>query len=111
MASRRFFASAEKRPKRQARVRERSIPSTFFVDPDAQTCQAVAVQRVLLTVTEVRSLLNLRTNAAVYWHIEHSGLPVRRIGRAIRVDQAELDEWTRRDRQDEPRRLVMVRGA
>lgn len=65
----------------------------------------------LLKVADVRERLNLRTNAAVYWHIEKNGLPVRRIGRAIRVDRVELDAWARRHQQPVRPAVVFVRGA
>jgi excisionase family DNA binding protein len=113
MAPRKFFASAEKHPKRPARLRERSPESLLLIDPDAQSQQPVAVQRPLLTVAQVRDYLNLPSDFAVYRliHAAVHPLPHRRAGRSFRFDFAEVEQWTRRDRQEQPRRLVMVRGA
>jgi predicted DNA-binding transcriptional regulator AlpA len=64
----------------------------------------------LLSIEEARDFLNLSSIWAVYRLVRKPGFPVRRLGRALRFDLAELDQWTRRQRAD-VRPVVLLRGV
>lgn len=62
----------------------------------------------LLTVAQVRDRLGLPSIWSVYRHIQHNNLPIRRLGRSIRVCPVELEAWTRRNREAPARDLQLV---
>jgi excisionase family DNA binding protein len=108
MAARRFFAAAQKQHERPVRP----IPSPAYVlDQMTQPREIGHLEDPLLSVEEVRDVLGLGSIQGVYRLIRHHALPVRRLGRAIRIDQGELEQWTRRQRQDERQRVVVLRGV
>lgn len=105
--ARNFFATAQKQHQRMPRAR----PSTAYVlNQITQPREFGHLKDPLLTVEEARDVLGLTSIWAVYRLIRDHALPIRRLGRAIRIDQGELEQWTRRQRQDERQRFVVVRG-
>lgn len=112
MASRRFFRSAEQR---QQRTPRRVVATARVGDQRAQPAQVVHGQPSLWTVAETRAYLQLSSDRAVYRlvHALKDPLPCRHVGAQLRFDQGEVEQWTRRQRQDQGERptLVMVKGA
>lgn len=65
----------------------------------------------LLTIEEVRDKLALTSNQCVY-RLVRKGMPVRRLGRALRFDRAEVEQWTKRHQVPErPTLVILPRGA
>ncbi|HKX27145.1 MAG TPA: helix-turn-helix domain-containing protein [Blastocatellia bacterium] len=62
----------------------------------------------LVTIKEAAEYLGTHTRSIHQW-IADEGFPARHAGRALRFDLAEVDEWTRRRKTVETRRLTMVR--
>ena len=52
----------------------------------------------LLTVKQVAVRLGLKNEFGVYRAIQTHNLPIRRLGRSIRICPVELEAWTRRNR-------------
>lgn len=52
-------------------------------------------QSPYLTATEAVAYLKLRTESALYYHINTNGLPTLRLGNSYRFDRRELDAWLR----------------
>lgn len=59
---------------------------------------AAVLEHDLLTVKQVAVRLGLKNEFGVYRAIQTHNLPIRRIGRAIRICPVELEAWTRRNR-------------
>jgi len=110
MAPRHFFAAGQKRSQcvrlgAQHVTRDLHAPHQF-----AERRHVTDRPLPLLTVEEASIRLSVSVRA-LYHLIHEQGLPVRRLGRAIRIDQGELEEWTRRERQDDMERFpVLVNG-
>ena len=62
----------------------------------------------LVTIKEAAEYLGTHTRSIHQW-IADEGFPARRAGRALRFDLTEVDEWTRRRKTVETRRLTVVR--
>lgn len=104
MAPRHFFSSGQKAAQVISRRREFAHQSSDTVGPLAQAAQPGVIARPLLTVAQVQALLGLRSEKAVYnlTYRPVAPLPVRRLGRGLRFDEAEVNAWTLRDRQLDP---------
>lgn len=116
MQRRRFFGKAQAQQSKQSAARGRAhqdVSVVAFADRRAERVQFDHDERPLLTVEETRVRLGLGSIAAVYRRIHQpDGIPIRRLGpKTIRIHQGELDQWTRRQRQDERQPIVIFRGA
>lgn len=84
---RRFFGSGQ----RQASVHAFRAP----VDPVAQVAERSIREEHLLTPEEVAHILRLPSVKRVYDLIHLHHLPARRIGRQYRIEESELQAWTK----------------
>lgn len=110
---RHFFGAAEKRPQGHARRFASRAVFGQLSDQDTQAVQAGVIEEPLLTIEEARHKLHLTSHWAVRRLIRRpkDSLPIRRLGRAIRIHQGELDQWTRRERQGDPQTFAVLRGG
>lgn len=98
MSSRRYFASGEKR----TQLRTTVTSSVDAVDQAAQVREAV---EVYLTPEEVQVRLQLPSVKRVYDLIHQHGLPSRRVGRLLRIEQGEFQAWTKASREGDGQRV------
>lgn len=80
-------------------------------DQRAEVCEVTDFDQPLLTVEDVRDVLNLGSVRAVYRLVRYHALPHRQLGRALRFEERELEAWTRRQRKHNRQRFVVVPGA
>lgn len=92
MAPRHFLQAGQKAVQRRARRVDGG-------QQGAQAGQVLDLERPLLTVRQAADKLALSSIKGVYHLIEKRGLPIRRLGRAIRIHEGELDAWTRQRRE------------
>lgn len=104
MAPRRFFQGSQKRAQLRDVSRELAPAGVDAVRQGAEPREVDLAHAPLLTVEQVAARLSIPVKAVYDLTYEH-GLPVRRIGRRVRFDQAELEAWTVRDRQRQTKRV------